>query len=228
MTTTWLNRHQLPPYKKLSITFDHVRLLEEFNLFQSGKDFNAYDGEYKALFNNNTGINAVNNMSNSDTKLRYNTMPLTVFDSEFDLSQRQEHSNSLWDKKVVRNDPASDERFYRKIVQDIPSYTKSVLAAFSPHIHRTRFANLSAHQRIDEHVDYDTKYSVRLHIAIATNDRCTNSWRMPDGTISTVHIPADGSVWFVNQGIPHWAVNDSDTDRVHLIMSVDSQAVLDM
>lgn len=228
MTNTWLNRHQLPPYKKLSIKFDHSRLLEEFQFFQSNKNFDAYDGEYKSLFSNNTGTEKVNNMSNRDTKSRYNTMPLTIFDDSFNLSKRTELSNSFWDKKVVNNDPQSDERFYRKIVHDIPSYTSEVLAAFHPHLHRTRFAKLSAGQRIDEHVDYDTRYSVRLHIAIITNDGCTNSWRMPDGSVSTVHMPADGSVWFVNQGIPHWATNDCDTDRIHLIMSVDSQSVLEM
>lgn len=226
--TPWLSRHQLPAFKRLNLQFDMYLLRQDFISFKEGKDFDAYDGEYKALFENNTGFDTVNNMSARDTKLRYNTMPLTTFDEDFDLAKREELSGSFWDRKVVQNTPASDERYYRKLAQGMPSYTRQVLETFKPYLHRTRYANLRAGQRIDEHVDYDTRYSVRLHMAIETNEGCTNSWRMPDGTIETCHIPADGSVWFVNQGIPHWAANAGDRDRVHLIMSVDSQAVLDL
>jgi quercetin dioxygenase-like cupin family protein len=41
------------------------------------------------------------------------------------------------------------------------------------------------------------------------------------------HFPTDGSVWFINPGVKHWATNDGDAERVHLILSVDSQDILD-
>lgn len=39
-------------------------------------------------------------------------------------------------------------------------------------------------------------------------------------------MPADGHVWFVNPGVKHFAVNHGSTERVHLIISADSQSLL--
>jgi hypothetical protein len=38
-----------------------------------------------------------------------------------------------------------------------------------------------------------------------------------------MHLPADGGVWFLNQGYEHWVKNDSDVDRVHLVVVVTGQ-----
>lgn len=230
MTNMWLNKNQLPAYKKLKIRFDPDRLLEDLRYLMKERSFNAYDNEYKDLFHGNTlddGKANLHNQNYSNIKDQFNTLPLTVFDEDFDLSKRVELSNSIWDRKVAKNNPKFDERFYRKLVDGIPEHTASVIETFSPYVHRTRYTKLKSGQRISEHVDYDTKYSVRLMMAIDTNDKCSNHWRMPDGTIESVHLPADGTIWFINQGIPHWAINDGDTDRVHIVLSVDSQKVLD-
>ena len=40
------------------------------------------------------------------------------------------------------------------------------------------------------------------------------------------HFPADGTVWFINPGVKHWAKNDGEEERIHLIVSVDSQEIL--
>ena len=39
-------------------------------------------------------------------------------------------------------------------------------------------------------------------------------------------FPADGTVWFINPGVKHWAKNDGEEERIHLIVSVDSQEIL--
>jgi Aspartyl/Asparaginyl beta-hydroxylase len=230
MTNTWLDKNQLPPFKRLKIQFDPIKLRDELQHLMSDRGFDAYDNEYKELFHGNASSDTerAHNKNMVNIKDQFNTLPLTVFDEDFDLSQRVEMSNSIWDRRVAKNSTKLDERFYRKPVDGIPEHTASVMAAFAPFVHRTRYTKLNSGQSISEHVDYDTKYSVRLMMAIDTNDKCLNSWRMPDGRIETVHIPADGSIWFINQGLPHWADNPGDSDRVHLILSVDSQSVLDM
>jgi hypothetical protein len=229
MTSTWLDKNQLPPFKRLKIQFDPVKLRDELAYLTNTRDFNAYDNEYKELFHGNASADNdhAHNKNKVSIKEQFNTLPLTVFDENFDLSQRTEMSNSIWDRRVAKNNTKLDERFYRKPVDGIPSHTASVMKSFAPYVHRTRYTKLCAGHRIDEHVDYDTKYSVRLMMAIDTNDQCINGWRMPNGETELVHIPADGSIWFINQGIPHWAINNGQTDRVHLILSVDSQRVLD-
>lgn len=229
MANTWLDKNQLPPFKRLKITFDADRLRDELHMLMQLRGFDAYDNEYKELFHGNatTDPDKARNRNMVAIKDQFNTLPLTVFDDDFDLSKREEMSNSIWDRRIAKNNVKLDERFYRKPIDGIPEHTASVMKAFAPFVHRTRYTKLDAGQRIDEHVDYDTKYSVRLMMAIETNDSCTNSWRMADGSVQTVHIPADGSIWFINQGLPHWAANDGDNDRVHLILSVDSQQVLD-
>ena len=230
MTNTWLDKNQLPPFKRLNIKFDPIKLKDELDTLMHLRGFDAYDKEYKELFhgNSSTDPERAQNKNMTSIKDQFNTLPLTVFDDDFDLSKRVEMSNSIWDRRVAKNNTKLDERFYRKPVEGIPEHTASVMRAFEPFVHRTRYTRLCAGQRIDEHVDYDTKYSVRLMMAIDTNDQCTNSWRMPDGSIETCHLPADGSIWFINQGLPHWAINDGTTDRIHLILSVDSQSVLEI
>ena len=95
-----------------------------------------------------------------------------------------------------------------------------------PGAHRTRFANLAPKSEVKPHIDYDTLYGVRLHIALSTNDECFNGGWDKDGNEISYHIPADGSVWFVNPGVKHYAKNNGDTPRNHLIISMDSQEML--
>jgi len=97
---------------------------------------------------------------------------------------------------------------------------------FDGKIHRTRFAKLAPHSSVKPHIDYDTLYGVRLHIAFETNDDCVNGGWDKNGLQTKVNIPADGSIWFVNPGVKHYAINDGATERNHLILSLDSQECL--
>jgi len=47
---------------------------------------------------------------------------------------------------------------------------------FNGKVHRTRFAKLSPHSEVKPHIDYDTLYGVRLHIAFENNANCSNGW----------------------------------------------------
>lgn len=69
------------------------------------------------------------------------------------------------------------------------------------------------------HVDA-TKESWRLHIPITTNPDSLFEWRRDDGTIESVHLPADGSAWLVRVDVNHRAINRSkgQSSRVHLLM----------
>ena len=54
-------------------------------------------------------------------------------------------------------------------------------------------------------------------------NKCFNGGWDKSGNEVKQHIPADGSVWLVNPGVKHYAVNGGNTARNHLIISLDSQ-----
>jgi hypothetical protein len=62
----------------------------------------------------------------------------------------------------------------------------------------------------------------RLHIPIITNPNCFFEWQRADGSIESVHLPADGSAWLVRVDLSHRAVNRSNepSNRVHLLMGL--------
>ena len=66
------------------------------------------------------------------------------------------------------------------------------------------------------------KETWRLHIPIITNPNCFFEWQRADGSIESVHLPADGSAWLVRVDVNHRAVNRSSepSHRVHLLMGL--------
>ncbi|NBR25862.1 MAG: hypothetical protein EBU08_19200, partial [Micrococcales bacterium] len=72
------------------------------------------------------------------------------------------------------------------------------------------------------HIDYDPSYIVRYHIPIITNPGVT-MYMNRSGKVYSRHLPADGKIYFFNTGIQHWVINNSDLDRVHLIIDVHGQ-----
>ena len=68
----------------------------------------------------------------------------------------------------------------------------------------------------------------RLHIPIITNPHCFFEWQRGDGTVESVHLPADGSAWLVRVDINHRAVNFSGiaSERVHLLMGLNDLPAL--
>lgn len=71
------------------------------------------------------------------------------------------------------------------------------------------------------HTDAKTE-TWRLHVPIVTNPNCFFEWQRADGSIESVHLPADGSAWLVRVDVQHRAVNRSNepSQRVHLLMGL--------
>jgi len=86
--------------------------------------------------------------------------------------------------------------------------------------YRARLMQLEAEgDEMPFHVDAN-KESWRLHIPITTNPDSMFEWQRDDGSIESVHLPADGSAWLVRVDVNHRAVNRSkgSASRVHLLM----------
>jgi hypothetical protein len=237
MNTKWKNRFELPVIKKLNIEFDIDRLKLELEQFSKNKIWDGLGSEYASLCENHTklpkmffkdaeleNITCISDLNWPDAS--YQQLSLTEFDNTFNLDQRTEKSNTAWDDRIAKHNYEADERWFKKIKSDVPPYMKEILEQFDGKAHRARFANLSAKSSVKPHIDYDTTYGIRLHIAVNTNDQCYNGGWDKDGNEIKFHIPADGSVWFINPGVKHYAINNGDSDRNHLIISVDSQLIL--
>ena len=236
MSSSWKGRHELPVIARLDYRFDIKRLKEELNQFAADKVWDGLGSDYAHMCETHTKLpkmffkeeelEEVDCVCDLDWETSsYQQLSLTEFDESYDISQRTELSGSAWDTRVAKRDPKADERWYRKVKEDVPLYLREVLDTFTGS-HRTRFANLAPHSEVKPHIDYDTLYGIRLHIALETNDKCFNGGWDKDGNEYREHIPADGSVWLVNPGVKHYAVNGGNTPRNHLIISLDSQKVL--
>jgi hypothetical protein len=121
--------------------------------------------------------------------------------------------------------PIADEKLYDKRNEFCKGYVDEVLNMIEEnigHVARTRYAVLKAGEEIKPHLDINTDKAVRIHIPLITHENAVIGTKGKKRTYE-MHLPADGSVWFLNQGYEHWVKNDSDVDRVHLVVVVTGQ-----
>ena len=228
-------RHELPVFKRLNIQFDIDKLRQCYEEFSKEKKWDGLGNEYASLCESHTKLpkmffkdeelKNVDHISDLEWEgTSYKQLSLVDFDKNYTLDKCGKEI-SVWQNRVALGNLKADERWFRKFKKDVPRYLHYVFKTIG-NVHRTRFASLSPNSSIKPHIDYNTDYSIRIHIAIKTNDQCRNGGWDKKGLLKEVHIPADGSVWFINPGIKHFAVNHGKSERIHLIISVDSQNIL--
>lgn len=71
------------------------------------------------------------------------------------------------------------------------------------------------------HRDAD-KESWRLHVPVITNPNSVFEWKLDDGTVHRIHMPADGTGWLIRVDKLHRAINNGPpgATRVHLLASL--------
>lgn len=106
---------------------------------------------------------------------------------------------------------------------------EALIAAVPGVKHRIRLMRLSARTgELTRHADITDPLAgtrpgelLRIHVPIQTNDRVLfQQWRS-DGSRERAHMGA-GEVWSLDTRKPHTAINGGDTDRLHLVMDVES------
>jgi hypothetical protein len=121
--------------------------------------------------------------------------------------------------------PIADEKLYDKRTDYAKGYVSEVMDLLEKnigHVARSRYAVLKAGQEIKPHIDINTDKAIRIHIPLITHSDCVFGVTGKHNEV-VQHMPADGSVWFINQGYSHWVKNDSPVDRVHLVFVVIGQ-----
>jgi hypothetical protein len=232
-----LDRKQLPAFLKLPYKFDMHKILLEFKKFEN---IDAYDD-----LNSTNPDSAYGDFYNSSSKLEhlkkfaeqtedvtkgsqfYRQLSLTEFDGE--KPERQlSYDNSVSTYRKSTNskdpsyDPVMDERRYTRRKDICTGYWNEILDTFKAPVTRTRFAYMAPGHSIKPHIDYNTTYSIRIHIPIITNEGAVMCVKNKDGT-QKLHMPADGSAYFLNTGLTHWAENNGSEGRIHLVISLNGQ-----
>jgi len=231
------DRKQLPPFLKLQHQFDMRRILHAFEQF---KDINLYDdlnvsnpdSAYGDFYNSSSKLEHLKKFAERNEDVSrgsqfYKQLSLTEFDGD-KPQRRLEKDTGIKTYRKSTNpddscyDPVMDERRYTKRKDICTGYWNDILDTFKSPVTRTRFAYMAPGHSIKPHIDYNTTYSIRLHIPIITNDDSLMCVKTKDG-VQKIHMPADGSVYFLNTGMTHWAENNGDAGRIHLVISLNGQ-----
>lgn len=130
------------------------------------------------------------------------------------------------DPKSKDYDPVADELNYNHRNHLVTGIFAEILDSFRASVKRVRLAYVAPHFSIKPHVDYDPSYIARYHIPIVTNKKCVMH-TIRNSQIEYCHFPADGRIYFFNAGLKHWASNDSDEARLHLIIDTHGQEDLE-
>jgi aspartyl/asparaginyl beta-hydroxylase len=112
-------------------------------------------------------------------------------------------------------DPTAHGKFADTPMLTRCPYFQEILAAFQCPLESVRLLKLSARSSIREHRDYKLGYEdgeLRLHIPIVTNSDVAFF-------LAGERVPMQaGECWYLNLNLPHRVDNQSDVDRVHLVV----------
>jgi len=197
-----LKRQELPNFAKLNWKVDVEKLK---GLIEQNRDKMS---EYRDYLNSKCDTFSTHSNEN------YIQIPITTYTDDTYVSP---NNNTGRDSK-------GDERNYRTLVDWAKgTYIEEVLNKFKSQTTRVRLIIMKPRGFILPHMDYNTSYSIRFHIPIQTNNWSYFGIQRKNESPEIKHLPADGSLYFINQGWKHSAWNLGETDRIHLVVSVMGQ-----
>lgn len=125
--------------------------------------------------------------------------------------------------------PHYDERNYTKPTEYYNGYFKTVLDSFPDEVCRSGTVCLHPGKFLSAHFDIGPEYVTRLQIPIITNKKSILGFRSKNdkNTWEIYHLPADGSVYFVNAAYEHFAINEGDESRYQIRVCLNGQNSLD-
>jgi len=106
---------------------------------------------------------------------------------------------------------------------------ESILDNFNTEIHRVRFmrlkpggGELERHtDQVDPDIGISDKKLMRIHVPIKTNDKVEfTSWNA-NGEKTVVNMK-EGECWYLDIRKPHTAINNGDSERIHLVIDVEA------
>jgi hypothetical protein len=122
--------------------------------------------------------------------------------------------------------PFYDERNYTKPTQYCTGYISEFLNSFKSTACRSGVVSLHPGRFITKHFDIGAEYITRLQIPIVTNPGAVIGVKT-EGGWNEYHLPADGSIFFINAGIEHYAINAGNDIRYQIRVCLESQEDLE-
>ena len=140
------------------------------------------------------------------------------------LTQGEDRIKELYNigtNEFTEMHPIIEQSYIKTVFDQIQQYHTSKFGSGA--IRWVHSSSLAPGAAFGLHIDLHC--IARYHIALITTE-CSYMMVNNDNEIKTVHIPADGRVWLLDNNVQHTAINlvyvDKETDRVrtHLIFSV--------
>lgn len=232
------NRKQLPAFgvlQNFKIDLDRLKLY----LDQNGLlEFSNYDHikldkatSFKGFVIANEYL--LNNMFKGEDEPENNSekfkqIQLTEFDQSQSKGEVVAKPTSFMERVRRQNPnhpnyvPEAAELNYGKRTSLVSGELEKIFDLFTSKITRGRLAFLAAGHAIKAHVDYDTTLVCRYHIPIITNEDVI-FYVQRKNIVYEYNMPANGQIYFFNQGLKHWVKNNGNAPRLHLIIDVHGQ-----
>lgn len=122
--------------------------------------------------------------------------------------------------------PHYDERNYTQPTEYCTGYIKEFLHSFKSTSCRSAVVALHPGRFLTKHFDIGAEYVTRLQIPIVTNQQAVIGVKTENGW-NEYHLPADGSIFFINAGYEHYAINAGSEVRYQVRVCLQSQEDLE-
>lgn len=239
------NKRNLPLIGKLNFTIDVqkavsqlesiVEIGKQVDFLKSGKDKASNEHNYNLP--KKDGSNFVNNynevykiyaavglQSLSDEAIAHAKLnPKKVDDfSPFERSRGMRDTGSKYYHSHY------DERNYTKPTNYCNNYFEQILNMFNDETCRSGVVCLHPGKFLAPHFDIGPEFVARIQIPLITNRYAVIGVRNPNDKNEwyEYHLPADGSVYFINSGWEHYAVNNGSESRYQIRICLNGQASL--
>lgn len=239
------NKRNLPLIGKLNFTInidkaiDQLQSILEINeqvdFVKSGKDKASNEHNYNLP--KKDGSNFVNNydeiykiyaaiglQSLSDEAIIHakNTLKKVNDFSPFERSKGMRDTSSKYYHSHY------DERNYTKLTNYCTGYFKTILNMFNDEPCRSGIVCLHPSKFLAPHFDIGPEFVSRIQIPLITNPNAVIGLRNPNNKNEwyEYHLPANGSIYFINSGWEHYAVNNGSQSRYQIRICLNGQLSL--
>jgi hypothetical protein len=187
--------------------------LEDFDITPLAEAVSKLDTEF------------TNHYSNYNKGKSWSALSLRGYTKDPSFITKPEEMNKKWQLEHINEEFLVQDTELRTALPEV----ESLLSMFPGHLHRVRLMSLSPKggelERHTDQVDPDSGVQngkvMRFHFPLFTNDGVEFSTWGVDGARKNVQMKV-GECWYLDTRKPHQAINNGDTDRIHLVVDVEA------
>lgn len=221
-------KHHLPSYYPLTRYRFDITKLREATLDASDYFTDVFQSNSDLCKNNPELTDKVYDHYEQVSLTKFNgasaPVPAADLTARTSMSRTQEYRQKIGKRF---DNPQMDERNYNLPTELYSgSHFEACVSQFNAAPMRVRLVKLKPGKVVDFHIDYDPSFSVRIVVPVFTNEHVWN-YTKRGNELEKIHLPADGTPWFLNTGFSHSAVNEGDSERIILMFSLVPDSLLD-